>query len=178
MAPNFNERIRPVDPERFRFALGVFQAAAAMKGPFPNPQNFSLHIVDDDRTANTISFTDIPENRGMIAIKKEFPDPEEFQCIGFRILTFSEVIKNDKLVSMGLIRMDEHGQTEVHDSVILALAQAPFRKSGALDKKAFIELVKYERQKNSSRRNAGNVRRAEQNKAHADQPNLVSATAR
>ena len=84
MAPNFSQRITAVDPERFHFALGVYCAAAAMKGPYPNPQQFGLNLVEDDGSAKRISFTDIPGNRGMLAVKKEFPDPEEFQRLGFR----------------------------------------------------------------------------------------------
>jgi hypothetical protein len=146
MAPNFNSRIKAVDPERFHFALGVFSAAAAMKGPYPNPQTFSVNIVDTDGSATRIAFTDRPENRGMVALKSEFPDAEEFECISFRILTLPEVIRNRQLIGRGLVRDGENG-LEIHDAVVNALAIAPFRKSGALDKSAFLALVKSEHKK-------------------------------
>lgn len=144
MAPNFSQRITAVDPARFHFALGVFCAAAAMKGPYANPQQFSVNLVEDDGSATNIRFTDIPANRGMLAVKKEFPDPDEFERIGFRLLTFSEVIQNRQLIRMGLVREGESGRIGVHDAVIDALAMTPFRKSGALDKPAFLALVKSE----------------------------------
>jgi len=42
-----------------------------------------------------------------------------------------------------MVRHDENG-VELHDAVINALATAPFRKSGVLDKVAFHALVKAE----------------------------------
>jgi hypothetical protein len=147
VAPNFAERIKPVDPERFRFALGVYCAAAALKGPAPNPEEFGIDILEDDGSATRISFTDRPENRGMLAVKKEFPDPAEFQSMSFRLLTFGEIMKDRKLRKWGLVRDGETGQTEIHDAVISALATAPFRKSGALDRGAFLASVKAESEK-------------------------------
>jgi hypothetical protein len=144
MSPNFEERIKAVEPERFLFALGVYQAAAAIKGPYVNPSEFSFSLVEKDGSAIKIQFTDIPENRGMLAVKKEFPDANEFQNLSFRIMTFSEVLRDRKLIKMGLVRHGEGGDIEIHDAVINALAMAPFRKSGALNKPAFHAIVKAE----------------------------------
>jgi hypothetical protein len=144
MAPNYEQRIKPVDLDRFHFALGVFGAAAAMKGPYPNPEQYSLTIVDTDCSATQVRFTDRPETRGIIALKKEFPEADELECISFRILTMPEIIRYQKLVSMGLVRNGDNGELEVHDAVINALAKAPFRKSRRLDKSAFLTLVKSE----------------------------------
>ena len=144
MAPNFVHRIKPVDPERFRFAMGVFGAAAALKGPAPNPTQFSINILEDDGSRSKISFTDRPENRGLLAVKQQFPDLDEFESMSYRILSLSEVIRDERLSKMGVIRSDETGQTEIHDFVIFALATVPFRKSGKWDKPAFIAAVKSE----------------------------------
>lgn len=147
MAPNFAERIKPVDPERFHFALGVYCAAAALKGPAPNPQEFGLNLLNDDGSESKITFTDRPENRGMLAVRKEFPEPTEFQSMGFRLMTFSRIMRYRKLRKWGLVRTGESGQTEIHEAVINALAMAPFRKTGVLDREAFLSLVEIERQK-------------------------------
>jgi hypothetical protein len=147
MAQNFADRIKPVDPERFRFALGVYSAAAALKGPAPNPQQFGLNIVENDEGAMRISFTDRAENRGMLAVKKEFPDPVEFQSMGYRLLTFGEIMRDSKLRKMGLVRDGEAGETEIHDAVMIAFAMAPFRTSGTLDRRAFLALVKSEHER-------------------------------
>ena len=55
-----------------------------------------------------------------------------------------EVVRMERLSKMGVIQVDEAGQLLVHDSVIYALARAPFRKSGKLDKVAFVAAVKLE----------------------------------
>jgi hypothetical protein len=142
MAPNFAQRIKPTDPQRFSFALGVYQAAAALKGPAPNPEQFSINIAEEDGSRTKISFVDRPENRGMLAVKEQFPDPDEFQSMAFRILSFGEVLQDQKLSKMGVVRRDDTGNLEVHDSVIYGLATTPFRKSGKLDRPAFIAAVK------------------------------------
>jgi len=45
---------------------------------------------------------------------------------------------------MGHGCLTKNGGFEIHDAVINALAKAPFRKSGVLDKVAFHTLVKAE----------------------------------
>jgi hypothetical protein len=91
------------------------------------PQQFGLNLLEDDGSTTRISFTDIPGNRGLLAIKKQFPDPAEFQCMGFRPMTVSQILKEPKLRKMGSIRDGQDGQIEIHQAVINALALAPFR---------------------------------------------------
>ena len=144
MAPNFAERIGPVDPERFKFAVGVFGAAAELKGPAPNPTQFGVSLVDDDGSVTEFRFTDRPENRGLLALKRELPDATDLESITFRILNMGEVVRMKRLLKMGVVQVDADGQLLVHDSVIYALARAPFRKSGKLDQAAFAAVVKSE----------------------------------
>lgn len=144
MAPNYAERIKPVDRDRFKFALGVFGAAAELKGPAPNPTQFGVNIVDDDGSVSAIRFTDRPENRGLLALKREFAEAPDLESMSFRILNLPEVIRIERLSKWEVVQVDGAGQLMVHDSVIYALAQAPFRKSGKLDKIAFVAAVKSE----------------------------------
>ncbi|MCK1585196.1 hypothetical protein IVB03_37995 [Bradyrhizobium sp. 168] len=120
--PNYAQRIKPIDPEKFSFALGAYQAAAALKGPAPNPAQYSANLVDEDGSCTKISFVDGPENRGMLAVKEQFPDPNEFESMVFRILSFGEVLQDQKLSEMGVVKRQENVDLEVHDSVIDALA--------------------------------------------------------
>jgi hypothetical protein len=122
----------PVDPERFHQALGVYQAALAAARPQANAD-----------AATGASSAEFQGNRGIVAVKKEFPDPAEFQSLSLRLQRFSEVIGDKKLIKWGMVQHSEGG-IEVHDAVINALAAAPFRKSGVLDKPAFHSLVKAE----------------------------------
>ena len=130
MSSNSEEKIRPVDPERFHQALGVYQAALAAEIPQASAGESSPK-------------PDIPGNRGIVAVKKEFPDTNEFESLSLRLQRFSEIIGDKKLIKWGMVQHSEGG-IEVHDAVINALATAPFRKSGVLDKPAFHSLVKAE----------------------------------
>jgi hypothetical protein len=129
MSADSEERVRPVDPERFHQALGIYQTALVAAGTGAN--------------AGAATPSPSAENRGIAAVKKEFPDAHEFQSLSLRLQRFSEVIGDKKLIKWGMVQHSEGG-IEVHDAVVNALAAAPFRKSGVLDKTAFHSLVKSE----------------------------------
>ena len=128
MTAKAEERIGPVEPVRFHQALGIYQAALVATLPV------------DDMDGKPAS---IAVNPGIVAVKKEFSDPKEFESLSFRLQRFSEIIADRKLIKWGMVKHSEGG-IEVHDAVINALATAPFRKSGVLDKSAFHVLVKAE----------------------------------
>ncbi len=127
MSAKAEEKIAPVDPERFHQALGIYQAALVAKDP--------------EGAAATQPA--VPSSRGLLAVKKEFPDTKEFESLSVRLQHFTEVVSDKKLAKWGMVEHSEGG-IEVHDAVINALAAAPFRKSGVLDKAAFHALVKAE----------------------------------
>ncbi len=81
--------------------------------------------------------------RGMQAVKREFPDPKEFLSLSLRLERFAEIVRDKKLIKWGMVKYSEGG-LEIHDAVVNALAAAPFRKSGVLDKDVFHALVKTE----------------------------------
>lgn len=123
------EKVSSVEPERLHQALGIYQSALAGSD------------VDDnaDRSA-----ADEPASlRGMLAVKREFPDPREFLSLSLRLKRFTEVVSDKTLIKWGMVKHSEGG-LEIHDAVVNALAAAPFRKSGVLDKDAFHALVKAE----------------------------------
>ena len=137
MTAKATEKIAPIDPERFHRALGVYQAAvAAQKSPEAGGESSSQGQKQEADDAAGI--------RGILAVKKEFPDAMEFQSLSLRLRRFSEVIGDKKLAKWGMVAYTKHGGFEIHDAVINALAKAPFRKSGVLDKPAFHTLVKAE----------------------------------
>ena len=134
------EKIAPIDPERFHRALGVYQAAVvAQNSPEGEPaegrQEGAPAAAQGDDAAGV---------RGILAVKKEFPDAQEFQSLSLRLQRFAEVIGDKKLLKWGMVQYTKNGGFEIHDAVINALAKAPFRKSGVLDKVAFHTLVKAE----------------------------------
>jgi hypothetical protein len=133
MSSKATGKIAPIDPERFHRALGVYQAAVAEQA-----------APATDRSASQAEAQNVAGIRGILAVKKEFPDAVEFQSLSLRLQRFAEVIGDKKLAKWGMVSYTNHGGFEIHDAVINALAKAPFRKSGVLDKPAFHDLVKAE----------------------------------
>lgn len=124
------EKVNPVKPERLHQALGVYQMALVERPA--------------DDGADASSPADEPDSlRGLRAVQREFPDAAEFQSLSVRLKHFTEVVSDRKLIKWGMVKHSEGG-LEIHDAVVNALAAAPFRKSGVLDKDVFHELVKAE----------------------------------
>jgi hypothetical protein len=120
------EKVGPVEPERLHQALGVYQSAL---------------VAPEDSSSETAA--EPPSVRALRAVQREFPDAKEFESLSYRLKHFTEVIGDKRLVKWGMVKHSEGG-LEVHDAVVNALAAAPFRKSGVLDKDVFHELVKAE----------------------------------
>ena len=135
MTAKATEKIAPIDPERFHRALGIYQAAVTEQKSPPSESSSQGQKQEADDAAGI---------RGILAVKKEFPDAREFQSLSLRLRRFSEVIGDKKLAKWGMVAYTKNGGFEIHDAVINALAKAPFRKSGVLDKPAFHTLVKAE----------------------------------
>jgi hypothetical protein len=121
-------KVGPVTPERLHQALGIYQSALVAK--------------EGEGSADA-SAAEPASRRAILAVKREFPDAGEFQSLSVRLQHFTEVIGDKKLIKWGMVKHTEGG-LEVHDAVVNALAAAPFRKSGVLDKVAFHALVKAE----------------------------------
>jgi len=123
------EKVSPVKSERLHQALGVYQMALVEKPA--------------DSGAGASSPAESDSARALRAVQREFPDAAEFQSLSVRLKHFTEVVSDRKLIKWGMVKHSEGG-LEIHDAVVNALAAAPFRKSGVLDKDVFHELVKAE----------------------------------
>ena len=124
------DKIEPVKPERLHQALGIYQSA--------------LVTSEAGGEADDPALSEDPAGlRGLQALKREFPDPNECLSLSVRLRHFTEVVSDRKLIKWGMVKHSEGG-LEIHDAVVNALASAPFRKSGVLDKDVFHELVKAE----------------------------------
>jgi hypothetical protein len=124
-----DEKVMPVKPERLHQALGIYQSALVSR---PEPDANGAEPVEEQATVRAIS-----------AVKREFPDAAEFHSLSLRLQRFTEVIADKKLIKWGMVKHSEGG-LEIHDAVVNALAAAPFRKSGVLDKDIFHDLIKAE----------------------------------
>ena len=130
MSAATEEKVEAVRPERLHQALGIYQSALVESMP--------------DGAAGESATPEEPANlRGLQAVKREFPDPKEFLSLSLRLMRFTEVVGDRKLIKWGMVKSSEGG-LEIHDAVVNALAAAPIRKSGVLDKDVFHELVKAE----------------------------------
>ena len=124
------DKVEQVEPERLHQALGIYQSALVASDAADNADGAAP--VDDPAAI-----------RGILAVKREFPDPKEFLSLSLRLKRFTEIVSDKKLIKWGMVKHTEGG-LEIHDAVVNALAAAPFRKSGVLDKDVFHELVKAE----------------------------------
>ncbi len=143
MSSGAEDRIGPVDPERFQFALGVYQAALAADRADTKSGEAASNPVATEVPAIGIQLANAAGKRALLAVQKEFPDAAEFQNLSIRLRRFFDILGDRKLIKWGMVRHRDDG-VELHDAVVNALATAPFRKSGALDKTAFHALVKAE----------------------------------
>ena len=130
MSAATEEKVEAVQPERLHQALGIYQSALVESLP-------------DGETDGAAEVQEPASLRGMQAVKREFPDPKEFLSLSLRLTRFTEIVSDKKLIKWGMVRHSEGG-LEIHDAVVNALAAAPIRKSGVLDKDVFHELVKAE----------------------------------
>jgi hypothetical protein len=130
MSAASEEKVNPVAPERLHQALGIYQSALIGGEP-------------DEKSDEAPSTEEPASLRGMLAVKREFPDEKEFLSLSLRLKRFTEIVSDRKLIKWGMVKHSEGG-LEIHDAVVNALAAAPFRKSGVLDKDIFHELVKAE----------------------------------
>jgi hypothetical protein len=124
------EKVGPVEPERLHRALGIYQSAL-------------VATASEAGASGSEGAHESASLRAMLAVKHEFPDPREFLSLSLRLKRFTEIVSDRKLIKWGMVKHSEGG-LEIHDAVVNALAAAPFRKSGVLDKDAFHELVKAE----------------------------------
>jgi hypothetical protein len=123
------EKVESVAPERLHQALGIYQSAL-------------IAGASQDKAGGSVA--EQPASlRAMAAVKHEFPEPAEFLSLSLRLQRFTEIVSDKKLAKWGMVNHSEGG-LEIHDAVVNALAAAPFRKSGVLDKDVFHELVKAE----------------------------------
>ncbi|WP_298256240.1 hypothetical protein [Bradyrhizobium sp.] len=130
MSAATEEKVEAVQPGRLHQALGIFQSALIADLP-------------DGEADGSVKPEEPASLRGMQAVKREFPDPKEFLSLSLRLMRFTELVSDKKLIKWGMVKHSEGG-LEIHDAVVNALAAAPIRKSGVLDKDVFHELVKAE----------------------------------
>jgi len=88
---------QPVDPELYVYCNQIYSAAVGMKMPTESPSK--KPAFKDE--GNTYVFSDIPVNRGMLAVSKELSEMDlaEAQRLSImtRVMQFGELLRNSVL---------------------------------------------------------------------------------
>lgn len=132
---------RPIDKECFLYAVDIFQNAAALKMPSVNPQEKKL-VFDD----STISFTDIPLNRGMLAVvdeMKEVISEEDRYSLLHRLLCIGDIIQWSEISDW--LKKDEEDpeNLQISQSLLYAIAECKINRQGKCVKSHLVELCKH-----------------------------------
>lgn len=112
----------PVDPELYLWCQGIYAAAAQMSMPVENPAARPVF----ENAGKTYSFSDIPMNRGMLAVMKELRErnmtQEQSMAMTSRLMHFGEVLTNKKVAKF--VKPGEDGALMVSEALIKACATA------------------------------------------------------
>ena len=136
--PKF-EDAQPFDPAEFNTALDWYQNTALKIAKIENPNEFGFVFESGDGSVKNYSFTDIPFNRGMFALKERYGDDQDkFFSIVVRTQALFKIMHDEKIKKY----MREGGEyTEVHPAVTDAAAFAIVGKDGFFPVDEFIVTV-------------------------------------
>jgi len=111
-----------VDPDLFLWCQGIYYAAASLSMPVENPAAKPL-FADGDKT---YAFSDIPINRGMLAVMKELRErelsEEQRMAISWRLMHFGDIFKHQKKLQAFIKNGDSPGELQVSEALIKACA--------------------------------------------------------
>jgi len=116
--------VEPVDPELFLWCQGIYHAAASLSMSVENPAAKPL-FSDGDKT---YAFSDIPINRGMLAVMKELRElglsEEQKMAISWRIMHFGDIFKHQHKLQAFIKNADSLEEIQVSEALIKACATA------------------------------------------------------
>ena len=114
----------PVDPDLFLWCQGIYHAAATLSIPVENPAAKPLFTNGD----KTYAFSDIPINRGMLAVMKELRErglsEEQRMALSWRLMHFGDIFKYQKKLQAFIKNGDNPGELQVSEALIKACATA------------------------------------------------------
>lgn len=134
------DKLQTIDPDEFDTALGWYMNAAAKKAIVENPTNLGLTLIDENGKVSGIRFTDIPLNRGMVALKERYGnDSDKYFSVATRMFALFKIL-HDPALGEWMRRGEEI--TEVHPAVIDAAATVRINFEGNFTLEEFIVKVK------------------------------------
>ncbi|MBI3940088.1 MAG: hypothetical protein HY315_04580 [Acidobacteria bacterium] len=135
------EKVRPLDPREFAFALQVGSAAFSGRMPVHSPIGREFLVEDTNGEVKGIALDDTRFNRAALAILDQFaPDFEKFQSVMLRYLA---LLRLTRLEEMRKWQKAVCGGNDVamHPAVLIAAATLPLAKGGAFDEFEFFRRV-------------------------------------
>lgn len=121
---NLLQHPETVDEELFLYCSNIYSAAAQMTMPVENPA--SKPLFRDKK--GTYSFSDIPLNRGCLAVTKELIDMGQpinvRHAMITRLMQFGDVLKPNPLLSKWIKPGEAEDELNVAESLIRACAVA------------------------------------------------------
>ena len=127
---------KPVPFDEFKYLFQIFTAAADLSMPVESPSAYSFELDGAGYVP-----TDIPINRGMLAIVKEASSTEVYFSTAARIFELGR-IADDKRFSK-FVQVDEDGEVcAIGESLLYAVSQVKMKTPGILNKKQVHKLAK------------------------------------
>lgn len=130
-----------VSAQELAYAHGVAGAAAFLKGPTENPQGYGLSIDLGSGDVQHLNFTDIPANRAMFAIKKEFGGGAKFYALASRVYALQAVAQDARFERYSNPAADNPDMIEVDEAIFEVAATTPLPVMGDFDLDAFFAEV-------------------------------------
>lgn len=138
------EMTAPVDPQEFKFCCALMNAGYSGQMPTDSPSKQSVDI----EGVGVVSFTDIPMNRAMLAVKDHFRETrkgkgqDEFIPMAFRLMCFSDFLRlclkrKEPRLERFVQRGDGGKIIGVEETLLEAVATAKIGQGGFSPKEVF-----------------------------------------
>ena len=136
------EAIPPVAPDQFQFGVLLASAAFGYRMPMDSPAKQGVTLRMEDGSTCRLAFTDIPENRAMIAMRDHFGgDHEAFFAAAMRFFALMRVWKSPRNKAWLRPAEDDPRSIMVHDAVFRSAARVPLNAEGCFDEGPFFAQV-------------------------------------
>ena len=135
------EKVKPVDPREFTFALQVGSAAFSGRLPMESPIHREFLVEDEEGELKRIVLEDTRLNRAALAIQEQFaPDFEKFQSVMMRYFALLRLTRLEEMAKWQQQAGDD-GSVAVHPAVLVVAATIPLARDGAFDAAEFFSKV-------------------------------------
>lgn len=114
----------PVDPDLFLWCQGIYQAAASLTMPVESPAAKPMFV----HKGQSYSFSDIPINRGMLAVIKELRErglsDDQRMAMSWRLMHFGDIFKHKEKLTAFIKPGEKPGELQVSEALIKDCATA------------------------------------------------------